>query len=64
MSDTGLLSGDFGSMNETDVLEIVVRPLLHRLGYVRIPTPTFGQRSRSDTRKRSSAGRSRARIQT
>ena len=33
MSDTGLLSGDFGSMNETDVREIIVRPLLHRLGY-------------------------------
>lgn len=33
MSDTGLLTGDFNSMNETDVREIIVRPLLHRLGY-------------------------------
>ena len=33
MSDIGLLTGDLDSMNETDVREIVVRPLLHRLGY-------------------------------
>lgn len=33
MSDVGRLSINFDSMNETDVREIVVRPLLHRLGY-------------------------------
>ena len=27
------MAPDFDSMNETDVREIIVRPLLHRLGY-------------------------------
>lgn len=34
MTDTaGLLALNFDVMNETDVREIIVRPLLHRLGY-------------------------------